>query len=320
MLRQYGSGRIRQVTFEVDPDRGDPDLTSRNDAVTQTLRITPGHPALIFGVAVDEPKQDEPGSHPSAENLRLLAEHAEPSLQSIIHVWIEYCAQSEQRSRIPNLLQFPPWLMIFGLLITPTTVTVVAHHPRSASIQDYQWKPELTSTVLDTIPFHSSIHYLRAKRDWSTSISKEDESWVEDRFKIFIMLQTLLKNSRIISGYWDDTRRGYECLEKEEELEKLHAEWTLPTPTPSEDRWQRFRDRYGDEVAEAYRAKWRLYESESDEEEDRGATESADDDEAWLARRIAWSKHIVGKWVQGIDGNFMEMPKWTFDPVSGLYQ
>ena len=210
------------------------------------MKISPTHPAVILGTIDRSPKSpsDFASNGPTIAGsidatVRRLFLQAESSLDAILKTWE---LRQKQRGGPPEL---PSWMVVFGLLITSDgTVTIVAHFPDTDHmIEQHGSTPRETasgirfcSCIMDKISFHPEI--------WWTSDSDyvkrwmgptADNAWILDRLRLVLALLTLVANSRLISAMWDDIDWPQEVLSAEDALEKQHAEWTCPTPAPSED-------------------------------------------------------------------------------------
>ena len=238
LIRQYGSTLERKWRW----GRGyhDTALFDQNKAIALAMRISPTHPAAILGVVVRDPYSPSP-SDPSVLSGSLeaaihhLALQTEPSLDFILRTW-----ELRQRQR-GEPLDSPPWLIVFGLLITSdNAVTIVAHFPYTAGVHGpaetgSESDIHFSSCVLDTISFHPEIwqiHGPELNRRWDGPTA--DDAWVSDRLRLFLALLTLVTNSRLIAAIWDDIEWPREMLDAEDALEKQHAQWDRPTPNPSE--------------------------------------------------------------------------------------
>ena len=240
LVRQYGSKA--ETTWE-RRGRGfyDTPLFGQLRAVARAMRISPTHPAVIIGTIDRGPQSASPASNAptNARIVRNLALQAESSLDAILKTW------ELRRQQRGGVLELPPWMIVFGLLITSDgTVTIVAHFPDTDNmIEQHGSTPSETvssirfcSCIMDKIPFHPEIWWTRDLdyiRRWMGPTT--DDAWISDRLRLILALLTLVTNSRLISAIWDDVDWPREVLNAEDVLEKQHAKWTSTTPAPSED-------------------------------------------------------------------------------------
>ena len=158
----------------------------RNFHVAHTLPIMPTHPAAIFGI-VDDSADSTMDISPST--IQLLAKHAEPSLQFIVDTWRENCIQHGISLATP----LPPWLMVFGIVISHHGVTIVSHCPDSPNVEHFYKNPRFLSYVIDTIPFHAEVEWDPHDNQWS--VDGNDTDWIFDRLKLMVALLSLVKHS-----------------------------------------------------------------------------------------------------------------------------
>jgi len=227
LVRQHGS-RPEGVWRR---SRGyyDPPLFNQKQAIARAMQITPTHPAVILGVVVRGDYSLSP-SDPSVVSGSLdaaihhLSLQTEPSLATILSTW-----ELRQKQRGESL-EPPPWLVVFGLLMTPdNAVTIVAHFPYSAGmLEPVESGPDsvirFCSCIVDTIPFHPEIRWRRGPRRsgrWDGPTT--DDTWISDRLRLFLASLTLVTNSRLVSAIWDDIEWPQEMLDAEDALEKQHA-------------------------------------------------------------------------------------------------
>ncbi|KIJ42170.1 hypothetical protein M422DRAFT_254867 [Sphaerobolus stellatus SS14] len=202
-----------------------PSLQHHSHRLANAMRITSTHPALVLGQKVKN-------STAITESLCILAESTERSLTYIIHGWRQYCTQKN----IPHSEPFPTWIIVFGLLVQEDSdeVTIVAHHPASRSLEEFDSSPVFTSVVMEKIPFHCSVHN-RHNDGWRFyNDIPEDTPWMVDRLRLGMAFLVILNNARRILGLWDELRWDHETLMREEEEDKQFAEWKWRTPNPSE--------------------------------------------------------------------------------------
>jgi hypothetical protein len=243
LVRQYGSRPEWDWERSV-PGFHDPPIFPQSQAIARAMQISRTHPAVIMGVIDRGPGSPSFSSDTSPISacvepaIKRLSLQAEPSIDAILNAW-ELRQKQRGDSREP-----PPWLIVFGFLVTSDAVTIVAHFPNTG-VKVHKSGPAeietgsdigLCSCIVDKIPFHPDILYMSGPGDgdqWKGPTA--DDAWISDRLRLFLALLALVTNSTLISAIWDDIDWPQEVLEAEDALEKQHAQWDLPTPTLSED-------------------------------------------------------------------------------------